>query len=1034
MFSSIIKFELQYRMKRPATYIYFFILALFSFAALAMEELTVGGGTGQIKENAPTQLALMMGILSILPGFFINSAIMGVPIVRDREHKTESMLYTTSLNKTQYLFGRFIGSFLVLVFVFSGLLFGLMLGGLVVSGKEDYLAFDAWHYIQPWLLLVLSNIFIGAALFFAGGALTRKLVFVFMQGAILLVLYLIGGSMGSDLDQKTFVALSDPFALNTMDVISQYWTISEKNSQLFGLNGLMLMNRLIWVGVAFLSLGLTWAVFKFQVVRTSKRSKKAAAVETQPKSVLGSLQLPPATITDGFRTNWLRIQHFTRLYLSEVVKSVPFIAILAIAMLMMAVNGAYFNNLYGTEVYPQTGLLLDQLLNDFYIFLIIIVVFYSGELVWKERDIRFHQIYDATAVPNWVSLTSKYLAMAGVFVLLLLSFILMGVLIQTFKGYFDYQIGLYFRFLFTETFLWLLLYTGFAFFIQVMVNNKFMGHAFMIVFYIINFFALSQLGLEHNMFRFGSGQLGTFSDMNNFGPFVQPFNWFQIYWIGFTMLLFVVSILFATRGTNAIGKTRLKLAGLRVNQKMIGFGMLALLLFAGSGCFVYYNTNVLNEYRNSDQSEELQANYEKTLKKYEDLPQPKIVETNLAVDIYPEKRDFTGKGFYILKNKTSQAIPDLHIQTHNRNNLRVEDLKLSVPAKIKETYEEFNYLIYELETPLAPGDSLRMDFTTIFETKGFKEGGTNTDIVFNGTFFNSTYFPGLGYEESNELGSKKTRKEYDLPEKERQRPRTDTVMHKVNLLGDDADRIRFEIVLSTAPNQIAIAPGYLQREWEENDRRYFHYKMDKPILNFFSIVSADYEVMEEEWNGIKLQIFYHRGHDYNLERMMRGMKKSLGYFSKNFSPYQYRQMRIMEFPRYASFAQSFANTVPFSEAIGFVQEIGEDAIDMPFYVTSHEVAHQWWAHQVTEANARGNAMMSETMSQYSALMVMKQEYPEEMIQQFLEYELDRYLSGRAGETRKEMPLEHVEGQGYIHYRKGSLVMYALQDYVGEDSV
>ena len=248
----------------------------------------------------------------------------------------------------------------------------------------------------------------------------------------------------------------------------------------------------------------------------------------------------------------------------------------------------------------------------------------------------------------------------------------------------------------------------------------------------------------------------------------------------------------------------------------------------------------------------------------------------------------------------------------------------------------------------------------------------------------------------------------------------------------------FEIKISTAPEQIAIAPGYLQREWEENGRRYFHYKMDVPILNFYSIVSAEYEVLRDKWsNGkqdVNLEIYYHKGHEYNLDRMMSSMKKSLDYFTQHFSPYQYRQLRIMEFPRYRSFAQSFSNTVPFSEEIGFMLQIEEDDVDIPFYVTAHEIAHQWWAHQVTEAGVQGNAMSSETMSQYSALMVMKHEYSPEIIQKFLKLELDRYLRGRAGETKKEQPLDLVESQGYIHYRKGSLVMFALQDYIGEDSV
>ena len=35
----------------------------------------------------------------------------------------------------------------------------------------------------------------------------------------------------------------------------------------------------------------------------------------------------------------------------------------------------------------------------------------------------------------------------------------------------------------------------------------------------------------------------------------------------------------------------------------------------------------------------------------------------------------------------------------------------------------------------------------------------------------------------------------------------------------------------------------------------------------------------------------------------------------------------------------------------------EDAIDYVFYVTAHEVAHQWWAHQVIGANVQGATML-----------------------------------------------------------------------------
>lgn len=158
------------------------------------------------------------------------------------------------------------------------------------------------------------------------------------------------------------------------------------------------------------------------------------------------------------------------------------------------------------------------------------------------------------------------------------------------------------------------------------------------------------------------------------------------------------------------------------------------------------------------------------------------------------------------------------------------------------------------------------------------------------------------------------------------------------LFGDDSDFIDFEIILSTNQEQIAIAPGYLQKSWEENGRKYFHYKMDKPMANFYSMVSAQYAVKQDIWTKpegeeVNLEIYHHPAHDHNIDRMMDAMKASLTYYTQNFSPFQFRQLRIMEFPRYRSFAQSFANTVPFSEGVGFMQDPKKGDVDFTFYIT-----------------------------------------------------------------------------------------------------
>lgn len=103
-----------------------------------------------------------------------------------------------------------------------------------------------------------------------------------------------------------------------------------------------------------------------------------------------------------------------------------------------------------------------------------------------------------------------------------------------------------------------------------------------------------------------------------------------------------------------------------------------------------------------------------------------------------------------------------------------------------------------------------------------------------------TFFPTLGYNAGYELTEDSERKGEGLPTRERMPERSDERGKRMPIFGDDADRVRFEIILGTSADQLAIAPGRLQREWQENHRRYFDYKMDAPMVNFYSIVSARY--------------------------------------------------------------------------------------------------------------------------------------------------------------------------------------------------
>jgi ABC-2 type transport system permease protein len=616
---------------------------------------------------------------------------------------------------------------------------------------------------------------------------------------------------------------------------------------------------------------------------------------------------------------------------------------------------------------------------------------------------------------------------------------LCGILIQVFKGYFNFELGLYVHDLFGITLIQYLQLCVLAITVQTLVNNKYIGH-FIMVLYYISLSWLSYFGLEDRLYQYGSTPEAPYSDMNGYGHFLEPVRWFNVYWTACALGLTVIAYLFWVRGSDTAAGKRFALARARFTAAPRALAAVALLAFIGSGGFIFYNTHVLNKFRTEFEQEALQADYEKKYNAVLGVPQPKITGVTIAVDLFPEQRRAVIKGRYQILNKTSAPIAVLNtnvIQEAANGGSSLRSLVLGRPNHLSREDTVLGVRSYQFDTPLQPGESTTLDFDLELAPKGFRNSGSDTSVVYNGSFFNSNLLPRLGYEERAELEDDRIRKKHGLAPKDRMRDVNDPVGLARNYISGDADWIDFDATVSTSPDQIAMAPGYLQKEWTEEGRRYFHYKMDSKILNFYAFLSARYAVRADHWNDVAIEVYYNPGHEYNIDRMIAGVKDSLDYYTKNFGPYQHKQVRILEFPRYERFAQSFPNTIPYSEAIGFIVKVdpkNDKDIDYPYYVTAHEVAHQWWAHQVVGGNVQGATMLSESMAQYSALMVMQKKYGADKMKRFLKYELDRYLMGRAEERKKELPLMRVENQDYIHYRKGSVVMYALQDYIGETTL
>lgn len=1035
MLKSIAAFELRYQLRQPLFYICFGIFFLLTFGAITTDSVQIGGSIGNVNRNAPFVIMFISAVMSVI-AVFATTAFVATSVQRDYEYDTWPLFFSKPISPTAYLGGRFAGSVTVALLTMFGVLAGILVGSKMPWLEAERIGPTLLSpYAFSFFVLILPNIVLTGALFFAVATMTRNLLGTYAAVAGFFVAYLVSQAVLGDVENQAVASLLDPFGVSAYQLATRYWTVFDKNGGALSLSGPLLYNRLLWLAVSAIVLFVANRRFTFAAAGVQSRGKKKRVLEEAAPRVVFLPNVAPlvreASQTFGGFASWRQYFSATGIELRSLLKSVGFIVLLFFGVLNIVGNSVGLDDLYGTSVWPVTSLMVRVISGAFFLFVLIIITFYSGETMWRERQLKVSDVYDSLPTPTWISWLSKLTALSAAAAILLGVAMLTGMAIQLFRGYSHFEPSLYFQGLFLDFGSQLLLIIVFALFLQVIANHKFLG-MFLMVLYYVALAALPALHFEHHLYLFGTTPSSTYSDMNGYGHFVRPIVWFTIYWALFSVLLMVIAHLLWPRGSETSWRARLRIAAQRWNGKTLAVTGLTLVAFAGTGAFIFHNTNVLNRYQTRDEREKEQAEFEKRYKRYENVPQPRITDVRVNVDIDPEHRSARLDGVYALVNRTNAAIRDLHFWV----NPDVTIDKLDFPGRFRYIDKKRGYYIAELTNPLPAGAAMNVSYAISVVNRGFRNDNEDDHIVVNGTFFNSNdYLPHIGYVRENELQDRNKRRKYGLPPLQRMAKVTDIRARGNTYISREADWIHLDTTVSTAGNQTAVAPGYLQREWRQNGRHYFHYKMDAPILDFYSWLSADYKVRRDHWKDVAIEIYYDEKHPYNVDKMIEAVKASLDYYTTNFSPYQHRQVRILEFPRYARFAQSFPNTIPFSESMGFIANLKDkEAIDYVYYVTAHEVGHQWWAHQVIGADTQGSTMLSETMAQYSALMVMEKRYGKDKMRRFLKYELDNYLRGRGGELVAETPLLYVEDQPYIHYRKGSLVMYALRDLIGEENL
>lgn len=1052
MFLAIFLFELKYRFRRPATYIYFAMLALVAMLLVASGNTPA---SEKVFHNAPVLIAELQLLISLF-AIMIAAAVMGVPIYRDIEHKTGTFMFSYPIDKTSYFMGRFWGSFVVLLFISLGVTVGFLLGTIIgpATGWTEALRYGPnklSYFLYPWATLVVPNLWLSATLFFALIIFTKNIRSIYSGGIIVFIAYLLANFLAQDIENKDLVQIIDPFGINSFSFQARYLTPYEQNNFILNLEGNLLLNRLLWLGVGLLFFLTSYFRFSFSYFFQSGSKKKRKKSESDASGAPASIKNLVTSVSFGRSYQISSLWTLAAIEIRNILRDGYFRAILLGGLIFLAIDFWILNSLYSVSSLPVTSVILEYKGFDYLIFVFIIIVFFTGETLHRDKSTGYAKISDTFPVSNGVLIASKFLGMVAITFVLATIPIVVGVIVQLLKGYTNLKIGWYLIDTYLITFPDFVQMVMLVFAVHMIVNSKFAGHAAAIAVWLIILVLRNFAGYDFNLFFYSYEPGYRWSEMNGLGHFAEPLLWFNIYWTSFGIFLLLFAAIFYTRGSESTFKSRLIAAKSRLTQgpTLVAYSFLIVSIL--SGAYIYNNVAYKNEYTTSDEGKYRRAEYEKQLKKYEFMPQPKLVSVNLKADLYPKERDAFFSAKVVMVNKTEETIDSVFLDgssfsdydlLYNADTLPYRKLLKIKAAKYRifgEGKTTDTHRMYRLPKSMQPGDSLSLTLYSEIRNDGFVNSGFSREVIYNGTFVGGG-IPDIGYSARGELSSDEDRREYELPEKDYELPpHEDPYGRRTLLFSDEADLIDFEATISTVEDQIAIAPGYLQKEWTEDGRRYFHYIQDTPIQAFFNIVSAEYDVLEDKVllsNGkeINIEIFHHPEHKYNLDRFLASYKDGLEYFSNTYGDFQFRQMRLLEFPRYAGFAQSFPNTVPFAESFGWVADFDDpDDFDYVYYVTGHELAHQWWGHQITPNYTRGSNLISEALAEYSALVLTERKYGTDNMKRFLKQELDSYLSGRANENKKENTFINCN-RAYQWYRKGSLVLYGLRDYIGAAAI
>jgi ABC-2 type transport system permease protein len=1044
MFTEIFLFEIRNRLRRPAIYLYFLAVLVFTFFAFSTGSLPVGE---REHINSPYLISFWSCAMSFMMTM-VSSSVMGTALFRDIEYQTKDYYLTYPITKLGYFWGRFTGSFAFMIIVALAIPLGIWLGTVLgpAIGKTaagQYGPNNPTFYLYPFLTLALPNIFFTSALFFGLVAVIRNVRIIYFGGLILFLFYFITLFFLQHTNNATVIGVTDPFSLNWVRMQMMNSSYIQQNSTLITVSGPLLINRLLWPGLGLAIVLVTYFRFNFEAFFAGRRDKAAADELSERSNVV--LKTPALNFTG--RYNRRTLVGLVRLELLNIIRDNYFWVIIGLGSFFLGFVFWMGNRPYDVPEWPRTVTLLSIFDDAFPFFIFFIIMFYTGETLHRDKLTRYATINDSLPPPNWVLNGSKLISLLVISVGLALVPMVVGVVVQLGNGYTHLNWSAWLTVEFIILLPKFLEGAVLCYVIQVVFNNKFAGFAIVVPLWIGLFFLDSTGTFDYHLLLYSYTPNTGISDMDGIGHMIGPIIWFNLYWALGAGLLVIVAGLWYHRGVSTSLKERWRLIPQRLGPVTKTTAAVLLLLFLAVAGYLYYNVSYLNEWLTHDENQDRAIIYEKALKKYQALPLPKITQLAETVDLYPEeKKEFVIANVTIV-NQNNQPITEMLLDGDNLTDYTITQNGRPLPVSYPLMYPrgKFSWFgpkqdtapfrLYRFPQPLAPGDSTQLSVRTSLFQKGFPNGFYDGRLLNNGTIFTGG-LPGLGYDDDDEVGSRYVREKAGLaPKVEEEIAQTDPAGINTLRAGGANGLFQLDVTVSTPGDQTAVGQGDLVGQWKANGRNYFHYVLDKPgMYPPFAVLSARYAFKRDSVmldHPVYMDTYYHPGHGGNLDRYISAYRDGLIYYSNAYGSYPFRNVRLVETSGYGPWEGSMATLNIFSEPHGWNARFTDpDQFDFLYSQTVRNLSQQWWRFQVAPNNTVGSLVIPEGLADYDANVMIEKKYGIANMRSTL---LDRVFA--YGIIRRRMPEEEhpvlTADRWFEWSGKAGLVLYGLRDLIGE---